>query len=92
MPDGYPVDAIAWTGSLLSRWNFIHDLAEGKIIGTRMSRDRFDGMTPEAIAGSLLGVVEGSETAKRLAARLPKNDPLRQGGFCLASPEFQWRA
>ena len=40
MPDGYPDKTAAWTGSLLSRWNFAVALCKGDIAGTTVRLDR----------------------------------------------------
>lgn len=34
MPDGYPVDQLNWATNLLPRWQFVYDLANGKITNT----------------------------------------------------------
>src|SRR5581483_5169820 len=37
MPDGFPVDAASWSGSLLARWNFASELAFNRIPGTNLN-------------------------------------------------------
>lgn len=34
LPDGYPVDQLSWATNLLPRWQFVYDLANGKIPNT----------------------------------------------------------
>lgn len=43
MPDGYPDRTAAWTGTLLARWNFAHQLVNNEIGGTRINTD---GLAP----------------------------------------------
>ncbi len=92
MPDGFPVDAVAWKGSLLARWNFALELTEGRIPGTILNHERLDGLNPLGAVSTLLGISPDSAGAVALAAKLPKEaTPLQAAALCLASPEFQWR-
>jgi uncharacterized protein (DUF1800 family) len=34
LPDGYPVDQLSWATNLLPRWQFVYDMANGKIPNT----------------------------------------------------------
>ncbi len=43
MPDGYPDRTTAWTGTLLARWNFAHQLVNNEIGGTSINPD---GLAP----------------------------------------------
>jgi uncharacterized protein (DUF1800 family) len=93
MPDGFPVDALSWTGSMVARWNFASDLAHGRIKGAVASPDRWKDLSPEALAASIMGVAADSSAAKNLAERLaPGESPAQLAALCLAAPEFQWRA
>ncbi len=51
MPDGFPSETLAWTGSMLARWNFALDLVAGKIQGTELQLDK---QQRETIAVSLM--------------------------------------
>lgn len=98
MPDGYPDQTAAWTGSLLARWNFAHALAYGAIPRTsvRLSQlaSEFDAPRETALMALTLGMTP--EDDQTLASRLSKlaygSDGLKLGAaLCLASPAFQWR-
>lgn len=43
MPDGYPDRTTAWTGTLLARWNFAHQLVNNEIGGTSIAPE---GLAP----------------------------------------------
>lgn len=92
MPDGFPVDALSWTGSMLARWNFAHDLCSGAIGKTSVDAARLANLDKKGIASSLLGRPADSDEVRQLAARLgPSDEPLKTAALCLASPAFQWR-
>lgn len=92
MPDGFPVEAVAWKGSLLARWNFALDLAGGKISGTSLNQERLTGLNTKGIVGTLLGMSPDSEAVKTLASKFPQEaTPIQSAALCLASSEFQWR-
>lgn len=85
-PDGYPLEAAPWLGTLLWRWNFALDLAHGRIAGTRLD------------AGELASRMGGAEgLARHILGRAPT--ALEQEVFAtadldalalaLASPAFQ---
>ena len=40
MPDGYPEKNLAWTGSLLARWNFAIALTSGGVAATQIDTDK----------------------------------------------------
>lgn len=77
MPDGYPDQSAAWTGSLLARWNFALALAHGHIAGCQMPQDAVLAMKTEA------GRLVGSDA--------PANDISESIALALCAPEFQWR-
>lgn len=57
MPDGFPVDSDAWTGSLLARWNFAIRLLDDDVRGVRVPWDALKeraGWDKEAIARRIL--------------------------------------
>ena len=94
MPDGYPTKTSAWTGSMLPRWNFAHQVASGAVGGTRY--DSTSLKEPEVIYETLLGSRPASSGSLLLdsVAREIKNHPEDSTSacfLCLASPEFQWR-
>jgi len=76
MPDGYPVDADAWTGTLLARWNFALDLCHDRIEGTRAGFDDLD------VYDSIL--MRDPEPGKDRTGR-------RAATLAILSPEFMWR-
>ena len=52
MPDGYPDDTAAWTGSILARWNFVLAIAEDRIADTRADWSKIPDR--EQVLGTLL--------------------------------------
>jgi len=92
MPDGFPVDAVAWKGSLLARWNFALDLAEGRIKGTSINHERLKGLDAAGICSAMLGVSPESPQMKSLMTRMPNDSkPAETAALCMASSDFQWR-
>lgn len=92
MPDGFPVDAVAWKGSLLARWNFALDLAEGRIKGTSLNHERLKGLDAAGICSAMLGVSPESPQMKSLMTRMPNDSkPAETAALCMASSDFQWR-
>ncbi|MBV6458441.1 MAG: hypothetical protein HONBIEJF_01569 [Fimbriimonadaceae bacterium] len=77
MPDGYPDQSNAWTGSLLARWNFAIALAHGQVDGCRMPQQSV--LELDSKAGSLVG--------SQVAAR----DVSESIALALCAPEFQWK-
>lgn len=97
-PDGYPLDADAWLGTLLSRWNFALSLAEGEIDGTSFDLDglremlganRSDGARP--FLRHLLGRDPSATELAPIDAYLrgPDTRPARALALMLSSPSFQ---
>lgn len=100
MPDGYPIDAPAWTGSLLGRWNFAHALATGALAGeglsgvirggTRVDWARISDALASGPAAAFL-LPEAAPTVKALGQLTRAHDLPRQAALALSSPEYQWR-
>ncbi len=85
-PDGYPLEAAPWLGTLLWRWNFALALQDGALSGTRLDTARLQAQ---------LGGVEG--LAAHLLGRAPRalEIELLRGSrhpvaLALAGPAFQW--
>ncbi|MCG9896324.1 MAG: DUF1800 domain-containing protein [Fimbriimonadaceae bacterium] len=78
MPDGYPIDAEAWTGSMLGRWNFAFALMHNRIDGTRVPDSRRLQGDERSILGRRLDGLASDTPADRIA-------------LALAGPDFQWR-
>ncbi len=93
MPDGYPDQTEAWTGSLLARWNFASALVTGQIRGTQVNLKDFERRAPENLTAAVLQLSEEGDAAKRIAQILPDSglDLADQVALCLSAPEFQWR-
>ena len=104
MPDGYPMDAEAWNGSVLGRWNFAISLCSGKISGTRVDPQalakRYGAGDRDTWVGAVFGLSAGSERLSALRSSLSeftstvpktKQDWAEATALCLCSPEFQWR-
>lgn len=84
-PDGYPLEAQPWMGTLLWRWRFALDLVSGDIKGTALSAAsllRAAGNARE-LGAHLLGRLP-TEMEKNASEQVPL--PL---AFLLASPAFQ---
>jgi hypothetical protein len=102
MPDGYPVQPEAWSGSILGRWNFAFDLCNGSISGTGVDlhslaercgaedRDAWVsavfGLSPDK-----LGALRSAVADHTKATPKTKEDWAEVTALCLCSPEFQWR-
>ena len=87
MPDGYPVDTEAWTGSLLARWNFAFALCEGSIKGTAVP----EFLAVEAAYSPFLGTVSRDDQNEVLITAAKLENPRHRLAACLCSPHFQWR-
>ena len=92
MPDGYPIKDDAWTGSMVGRWRFVHDLLAGHIGGTRVDlghqkalRETTD--TVELVTFCPAGTPAHAEVSA-LSAALPE---LQQAGLALCAPVSQWK-
>jgi len=93
MPDGYPDQTEAWTGSLLARWNFAFDLAHGRIPGTQADARRL--RTLFADADDRVAVfqrpLESDVVASHGSAIKELEKPEDRIAVLLSSPEFQYR-
>ena len=80
MPDGYPMETSAWSGSMLPRWQFAFALANDEIGGTRFGARDMD-------LDVRLQLLHGALPAKATL------QAVRQAGIglALAAPEYQWR-
>jgi uncharacterized protein (DUF1800 family) len=85
-PDGHPLEAAPWLGSLLWRFNFALALQQGGLDGTRVDAvriiERFGSI--ERLAAHLFGRVPGALEGELLRS---SRRPL---ALALASPAFQW--
>ncbi|HMN96680.1 MAG TPA: DUF1800 domain-containing protein [Phycisphaerales bacterium] len=100
-PEGYPLEAPPWLGTLLWRWNFAADLVRGAIPGTSIDRAalgrRFDfGTDPaaqERLIAHLLGRRPDADEMEHIgipaAGAADSVDPIALV-TALASPAFQW--
>lgn len=96
MPNGYPLSAEHWAGTLLERWNFASDYAHGSIRGVRHSLDSLVERTEGRTLGeklTLLTLGKRFDKAHPLAVTLSRIQSPEEGlALCLSSNEFQWRA
>ncbi len=85
-PDGYPLEAEPWIGSLFWRWNLAVALVRGGVPGTEASTERILERTGsvEAAVAHLYG---RRPTSAELALLDASGDPI---AVALASPAFQW--
>jgi uncharacterized protein (DUF1800 family) len=81
-PDGFPIEPGPWTGTLLWRWNFVIELAQQKVGGTRWNRSEFEDL--DRTARHLLGRAPSESEQTALAS---VSNPI---ALLLASPAFQW--
>jgi uncharacterized protein (DUF1800 family) len=89
MPDGYPAEPEAWTGTLLARWNFANDLAHGGVPGTTPPKLP---KRPEDAVSAVLGAPVGSAASQRVLRCVQGiADPAMVAALALCSPEFQYR-
>jgi len=87
MPDGYPVEARAWSGSMLPRWNYAFALANGEVAGTR---PRIDGLDVELLFGALMGR-RPAPRDRTLTTAMGKATMTEAAALAIAAPDFQWR-
>ncbi len=99
MPDGFPWQTSAWTGSLLARWNFALALTAGDIPGTQLDLPALQqlgaGNPVDLFLMLLWHRPATDEPLQRLRRVLEKH--LNQTGsvpemvaLALAAPSFQW--
>jgi uncharacterized protein (DUF1800 family) len=93
MPDGYPDKTAAWTGSMLSRWNYALALATSEIPGAYLDLDRLpsrtNGERVQSVAKLALPHSKITPSMEKALARC--NGPAEAAALCLCSAEFQWR-
>ncbi|MDZ4754916.1 MAG: DUF1800 domain-containing protein [Phycisphaerae bacterium] len=85
-PDGYPLEAAPWIGSLYWRWNLAVALSRGRLDGTRIDRERLLKATgsEDALVAHCFG---RQPTADEMAIVQASGDPI---AVALAGPAFQW--
>jgi len=85
-PDGYPMEAAPWLGTLLWRWNFALALETGRLKGTRLDAAALGERLgdPHSVAAHLLGRRPRPTEAEVLDGA---NSPI---ALVLASPAFQF--
>lgn len=91
MPDGYPLETDSWTGSLLARWNFAHDLAHRSIKGSLVDVNKLTKTTGSSAIPSVIFGQSDGELISHFASVIAGLEPSMAIAACLASPEFQWR-
>ncbi len=102
MPDGYPMAAEAWNGSILGRWNFAIELCSGQITGTGINpealAERFGAKDRDAWISAVFGLSSDKLSALCTAvaphtksAPKSKREWAEITALCLCAPEFQWR-
>ena len=92
MPDGYPDTTAAWTGSLLSRWNFAMALAENRIGGTQIRLEDEDDLRSQTSKSQITPVVLGTESGRPTEVLKDfAGTPREELALALAAPAFQWR-
>ncbi|HEY0074617.1 MAG TPA: DUF1800 domain-containing protein [Abditibacteriaceae bacterium] len=100
MPDGYPDQTRAWTGSLLARWNFAIALTHNRIEDTSLNLAAL--IEKKAAAPALTEIILGhsAQEKAKLIHTLTTNlddvkDPAKAAShiaaLLLCTPEFQWR-
>lgn len=52
MPDGYPVDQLSWANTILPRWQFAYDLANGRIKNTSIEAENLPLVAKVSGSGS----------------------------------------
>lgn len=66
MPDGYPDRTTAWTGTLLARWNYAHQLTHAEIPGSPVDLKGLDPLQPLILGNGNDG--RGADEAAALLA------------------------
>ena len=90
MPDGYPVEAPAWTGSLMGRWKFADALAHNRLQGTSVDLAK---LTSELAghAGYIAATHHAVSAGNEVANLLDSHELAAQVALALSAPEMQWR-
>jgi uncharacterized protein (DUF1800 family) len=100
MPDGYPDQTRAWTGSLLARWNFAIALTHNKIDNTSLNLAALVGKREAAQALTEIVLGHPAQEKQKLINTITKNladvkDEAKvasnTAALLLCTPEFQWR-
>lgn len=90
MPDGYPDQTGAWTGSLLHRWNFAGAFTSGGIKNTNAQWEIVAPTAHDALQ-NLLGCRASDPGHAHLLSVLAGHAPAERAALIFASPAFQWR-
>jgi uncharacterized protein (DUF1800 family) len=85
-PDGYPLEAEPWIGSLFWRWNLAVALSKGRIAGTEIDHASLASATG-SLEARLAHLFGRRPTERELALVRDSGDPI---GVALAAPAFQW--
>jgi len=80
MPDGFPMKTVAWSGSMLPRWQFAFALAGGAIGGTSLEGSDLSWQ-------DRLLALYGKQPSRGVSTAVEENGL----GMAIAAPEFQWR-
>lgn len=102
MPDGYPIETEAWTGTMMARWNFAFALTHGSLGDTQIDFEALMASNPAVRPAELLASLapcfasdspEGKGLIRRLELALMNHEGKAHlaAALCLASPGFQWR-
>lgn len=85
-PDGYPLEAEPWIGSLFWRWNLAIALGRGRVPGTAIDQRALEEATG-TLERRLAHLFGRQPTDAELALVRDSGEPL---GVALAAPAFQW--
>lgn len=99
MPDGYPMDAASWNGSVLGRWNFAIQLCSNRIKGTKVDVEKLAQRYGTSAVGGWSNVVLRGSTMPDSAIReaVESRSFVGFGEFqaasalSLCSMGFQWK-
>jgi uncharacterized protein (DUF1800 family) len=92
-PDGFPLAARAWTGSLIPRWNFALALAGSHLADTSVDWKALGEIGGhDALLELLFGTRAGDPALTDLRRCQPDHPDAREyAALLLMSPAFQWR-
>ncbi len=91
MPDGYPDQTGAWTGSLLHRWNFAGALTSGSIKNTGAEWNQTAATAHDALQNLLAARADDPAHSILLSVLSQHATPAERAALVFASPAFQWR-
>ena len=91
MPDGYPDQTGAWTGSLLHRWNFAGALTSGDVKNTGAEWNRVAATAHDALQNLLAARADDPAHSPLLSVLSQHTAPAERAALVFASPAFQWR-